>query len=60
MASSVSAQYAAGVAAGTVERDDAQVGVVAMMTRLEERIVQARLARKSSALGWLFMPSGKR
>jgi cell division protein ZapE len=54
MASSVSAQYSAGVAAGSVERDDAQLDVIARMARLEERIVQLRLARKSSALGWLF------
>jgi cell division protein ZapE len=54
MASSVSAQYAAAVAAGQVERDDAQLAVIAMMTRLEARIVEYRLARKSSPLAWLF------
>jgi len=54
MAISVTVQYAAGVAAGRVEPDDAQLAVIAMMTRLEQRIVQFRLARKSSALGWLF------
>jgi cell division protein ZapE len=54
MASSVTAQYAASVAAGRVERDDAQLAVIAMMTRLEQRIVEFRLTRKSSALGWLF------
>jgi cell division protein ZapE len=54
MASSVTAQYAAGVAAGRIERDDAQLAVVEMMARLEDRIVQFRLARKSSPLGWLF------
>jgi cell division protein ZapE len=54
MASSVIAQYAAGVAAGRVERDDAQLAVLEMMARLEARIMQHRLARKSSALGWLF------
>jgi len=54
MANSVTAHYAAGVAAGRVERDDAQLAVIAMMTRLEQRIVQFRLARKSSPLGWLF------
>jgi len=54
MASSVTAQYAAAVAAGRVERDDAQLAIIAMMTRLEARIVEYRLARKSSALGWLF------
>jgi cell division protein ZapE len=54
MASSITARYAAGVAAGRVERDAAQLGVVDMLARLEERIVEYRLARKSSALGWLF------
>ncbi len=54
MATSVPAQYDAGVAAGQVERDDAQVAVVGMLARLESRIVEYRLARKSSSLGWLF------
>jgi cell division protein ZapE len=54
MATSVKAQYDAGVAAGQVERDDAQLAVIAMMSRLEARIAEYRLARKSSALGWLF------
>jgi len=54
MANSVTAQYAAGVAAGSVESDDAQLTVIDMMARLEARIVEHRLARKSSALGWLF------
>ncbi len=54
MTSSVTAQYAAGVAGGQIENDDAQVAVLEMMARLEARIMQSRLARKSSALGWLF------
>jgi len=54
MASSVTAQYSAGVAAGRIERDDAQVAVIEMMARLETRIMEYRLARKSSSLGWLF------
>ena len=54
MATSVKAQYDAGVAAGQVERDDAQLAVIAMMSRLEALIAEYRLARKSSALGWLF------
>src|SRR6202140_3823470 len=57
MASSVSAQYAAGVAADRIESDDAQLAVIAMMARLEARIVEYRLARKSSPLGWLFAGS---
>jgi len=54
MTSSVTTQYSAGVTAGRIERDDAQLGVIDMMTRLEARIAQYRLARKSSSLGWLF------
>jgi cell division protein ZapE len=54
MASSVTARYADGVATGRVERDAAQVALVARLSRLEARIAQHRLARKSSSLGWLF------
>jgi cell division protein ZapE len=54
MASSVATRYAANVAAGRVESDDAQLTIIEKMTRLEERISQHRLTRKSSALGWLF------
>jgi len=54
MAISVTALYAGGVAAGRVERDPAQLVVVDMLARLEARIAEYRLARKSSSLGWLF------
>ena len=54
MANSVTAHYAAGVAAGRVESDAAQLAVIEMMARLESRIAEHRLARKSSALGWMF------
>ena len=54
MASSVTAQYAASVAAGLVESDAAQLAVVDKLARLETRIAEHRLARKSSSLGWLF------
>jgi cell division protein ZapE len=54
MASSVKAQYAAGIATGRIASDDAQSAVVDMLARLEARIVEHRLARKSSSLGWLF------
>ena len=54
MVNSVTARYAAAVAAGGVESDDAQLAVLDRMVRLEGRIVEHRLARKSSALGWLF------
>jgi cell division protein ZapE len=54
MANSVTARYAAGVAARRVQRDAAQLAVVDILARLEARILQHRLARKSSSLGWLF------
>jgi len=54
MATSITAQFAAGVAAGRIESDAAQRAVVGMLEQLEQRIVQYRLARKSSSLGWLF------
>jgi cell division protein ZapE len=60
MASSITARYAAGVIAGRVERDAAQVAVVDQLARLEERIIEHRLARKSSSLGWLFAAGGKK
>jgi cell division protein ZapE len=54
MSASISVQYAARVAAGKIERDSAQDAVVADLARLERRIAEHRLARKSSSLGWLF------
>ena len=54
MASSITARYAAAVAGGRVEHDPAQLTVVDMLGRLETQIVEHRLARKSSSLGWLF------
>ncbi len=60
MPSSITARYAAGVAAGQVERDTAQLAAVEMLARLEERIVEYRLARKSSSLGWMFAGREKR
>jgi cell division protein ZapE len=50
----VSAHHSALVAKGTIERDPAQAATVAKLDRLLEAIEQHRLARKSSALGWLF------
>lgn len=54
MASTITAQYEASVAANLVERDAAQLDIVERLSRLEARIVEHRLARKSSSLGWLF------
>jgi len=59
MASSIAKSYAAGVAAGRLERDDAQLAVVERLERLEASIAEYRSARNSSALGWLF-PSRER
>jgi cell division protein ZapE len=54
MVSSVTAQYAASVAAGRIGSDAEQLAVVDLLARLEARIGEYRLARKSSSLGWLF------
>jgi cell division protein ZapE len=54
MPTSVKSQYAALVAAGEIERDPAQDRIVDMLAALEARLAEHRLARKSSALGWLF------
>jgi cell division protein ZapE len=60
MPASISAQYAARVAAGKIERDDAQEAVVARLAQLEQRLAEHRLARKSSSLGWLFGARAKK
>src|ERR1700741_5335784 len=54
MPSTISEQYRALVAEGEIERDAAQEAIAARLTRLEDRIPQHRLSRKSSHLGWLF------
>jgi cell division protein ZapE len=54
MPGTISERYAALVAAGEVEHDPAQAAVVATLSRLEGRLAQHRLARKSSSLGWMF------
>ncbi|QRG07430.1 AFG1 family ATPase [Xanthobacter dioxanivorans] len=46
--------YAAKLAAGDISEDPAQVAVVDEFARLELELRQRALARKSSALGWLF------
>jgi cell division protein ZapE len=58
MASFIETQYAAAIAAGRIEPDDAQKAVVDRLARLEAQILQSRLARKSSSLGWLFARGG--
>lgn len=51
------ANYLALVAAGEIEADPAQQTLIGRFERLEQELSEYRLARKSSALGWLF---GKR
>ena len=57
MSSTVSERYAALVREGEIERDPAQETIASRLTRLEERLAQHRLSRKSSHLGWLFAKS---
>jgi cell division protein ZapE len=47
-------RYEALVASGAIEPDGAQVRLVAKLDALAERLAARRLARKGSALGWLF------
>jgi cell division protein ZapE len=54
MPADIKARYAARVAAGEVERDPAQEVVLDLLTGLDARLREHRLARKSSSLGWLF------
>ena len=54
MSRPVSARYKALVDGGTLERDPGQLAAVATLDRLVAALEQNRLARKSSALGWLF------
>ena len=53
-------RYAALVAAGKIEADAGQALLANQMSQLAHRIDQHRLARKSSALGWLFGKIEKR
>jgi cell division protein ZapE len=54
MSTSLSAQYAARVAAGNIERDSGQQAIIDRLAQLEKRLAERRLAHKSSSLGWLF------
>jgi cell division protein ZapE len=54
MPSSVKARYATLVATGEIEHDPAQARAIDLLTELESRLREHRLARKSSSLGWLF------
>ena len=50
----ISVAYAARLATAQMESDGAQAEIVAQLAALEQDIVNRRLARKSSSLGWLF------
>lgn len=59
MSGSISARYAALVAAGRIERDPAQEAAVAKLAGIEDKLATHYLARKSSSLGWLFASRSK-
>src|SRR5436190_701938 len=54
MPGTLSARYAALVAAGQIECDPAQEAAIAKLNEIEDRLSMHDLARKSSALGWIF------
>jgi cell division protein ZapE len=54
MPPNLNAQYEALLASGEIERDQAQEAVLDRLAMLSQRLMQHRLARKSSSLGWLF------
>ena len=51
---SASARYAALVAADEIQYNAAQEALAAKLDQLNARLASHRLARKSSALGWMF------
>lgn len=57
MGQPIASRYASMVAEGRIDPDPAQKEIVEHLARLTERLESHRLARKGSALGWLF---GKR
>jgi cell division protein ZapE len=57
---SISAQYAARVAAGAIERDVAQEAMVRMLNALEAELGNARPARGPFSLGWMFRGAAPR
>jgi cell division protein ZapE len=50
----IQARYDALVAEGALERDPAQLALIARLEQLIRDLAEQALARKSSALGWLF------
>ena len=56
----VTRRYDALVRAGEIEADSHQRKIVARLDRLSEEITRKRMARKTSALGWLFAKNAPR
>jgi len=54
MPGTLHARYGALIEQGRIERDPAQVAAIARLGQLEDQLSMHQLARKSSALGWLF------
>ncbi|HRE22558.1 MAG TPA: cell division protein ZapE [Rhabdaerophilum sp.] len=54
MGQPIASRYASMVAEGRIDPDPAQKEIVERLARLAERLESHRLARKGSALGWLF------
>ncbi|MEM7568073.1 MAG: AFG1/ZapE family ATPase, partial [Pseudomonadota bacterium] len=52
--SALRADYTARITSGALDEDPAQRRLVAKLAGLEARLKDHRLARKGSALGWLF------
>jgi len=52
-------RYATLIAAGKIEADPGQLVVAQHLASLEQRLVEHRLARKTSSLGWLFGKRGE-
>ena len=60
MPTTAQAHYAALLAAGEIEHDAAQAHALELLSDLEGRLAEPRLARKSSPLGWLFAARERR
>lgn len=54
MTGAIASRYASMVAEGRIDADPAQRAIVEKLDKLAERLESHRLARKGSALGWLF------
>ena len=54
MSATLPERYDALVASGAIERDPAQIAVIRRLQVLSQTLASRKLAKKSSALGWLF------